>query len=58
MAGARTFADTDPAARAAIMANLATIGVVERANVGPGAERSATSPPRCGRYDLVLLDPP
>lgn len=50
-----TFADTDPAARRAIEANLQRTGLADRATVRSGDGAAAV---RAGRWDLVLLDPP
>jgi 16S rRNA (guanine966-N2)-methyltransferase len=54
------FADTDPAARAAVAANLATVGAADRAEVRSApAERVLAAAVASGsRFTLILLDPP
>ena len=51
-----TFAETDAAARAVVSANVAAVGLTDRARVlaGDGIDTIA----RHGPWDLVLLDPP
>jgi 16S rRNA (guanine966-N2)-methyltransferase len=54
------FCEIDPAARRALEANIAALGVHDRARVRPvDARRVLRSDAREGRrYDLVLVDPP
>lgn len=55
-AAAATFVDTDPTARATIAANVAALGLGDRAQVLgiPAVAALAGGEP----YDLILLDPP
>ncbi|MBW3626137.1 MAG: 16S rRNA (guanine(966)-N(2))-methyltransferase RsmD [Actinobacteria bacterium] len=56
-AAAATFVDHDPAALAAVRANLATTGLAAAATVVRSeASRFVASGP--GRFDVALLDPP
>ncbi len=56
-AAAATFVDHDPAALAAVRANLATTGLAGAATVVRSeASRFVASGP--GRFDVALLDPP
>lgn len=51
-----TFAERDPAARAVLGSNVATLGLADRATVVPGDGSRALA--GGGPWDLVLLDPP
>jgi 16S rRNA (guanine966-N2)-methyltransferase len=50
-----TFVDRDAAAVAAIRANAARLGVLDRVSIIPG---SALALPKADPFDLVLIDPP
>jgi 16S rRNA (guanine966-N2)-methyltransferase len=54
-----SLVESDARALAAIRANIAALGVADRATVLPTrVERLLTAPPAAGPYDLVFADPP
>jgi 16S rRNA (guanine966-N2)-methyltransferase len=58
-AGRATLVESDARALAAIRANVAALGLADRAAVVPAkVERLVAAPPITDRYDLVFADPP